>query len=217
MEEDDSPERIGDVAYGIFEIILNRELKRRGRYLFERVKDREDFLEDFKSIFLEFSREYKMLADALLEDFSGPGDIYSNIQNGEGVIPSKTTRMYWIVQDAPDFSQSPEDDEKGGKWLIFADKTNSDEIWEKIRDATIEKRLGISAKVSTAKQDKKEGDEKTVIYVNTRDWEDKEDVMRIRENLREMGIEQRIGYKRNLETFHGEYSDGGKKVTYYSA
>ncbi|MDD3407756.1 MAG: DUF1917 domain-containing protein, partial [Methanomicrobium sp.] len=60
MEENGQPEEIGDVAYGIFEIILNKELKRRGRYLFERVDDKEDFLKDFESIFSEFSKDYGM-------------------------------------------------------------------------------------------------------------------------------------------------------------
>jgi hypothetical protein len=39
----------------------------------------------------------------------------------------------------------------------------------------------------------------------------------VREVLRELGVVQRIGYKRNIETFEGEYSDRGKKVTFYSA
>ena len=97
------------------------------------------------------------------------------------------------------------------------EKADIDEIWRKIRDATAAGRLGISARVSTAKENPDSRDERAVIYVNTADWEDEEDVMRIREVLRELGVEQRIGYKRNIETYHGEYSEGGKKVTYYSA
>jgi len=41
--------------------------------------------------------------------------------------------------------------------------------------------------------------------------------MRVREKLRELGFTERIGYKRNIETYRGEYSEPGKKVTYYSA
>jgi len=48
-------------------------------------------------------------------------------------------------------------------------------------------------------------------------WEDEADVMRVREELRRIGITDRIGYKRNIETFKGEYSAKGKKVTFYSA
>ncbi|MDO9324464.1 MAG: DUF1917 domain-containing protein, partial [Methanoregula sp.] len=43
------------------------------------------------------------------------------------------------------------------------------------------------------------------------------DVMRVREKLRELGFVDRIGYKRNIETFAGEYAKKGKRVTYYSA
>ncbi|MDD4422932.1 MAG: DUF1917 domain-containing protein [Eubacteriales bacterium] len=217
MEENGQPEEIGDVAYGIFEIILNKELKRRGRYLFERVDDKEDFLKDFESIFSEFSKDYGMLSDALLEDFDSPEEIYKKICEGEGVIPSKTTRMYWIVQDAPGFAASPDDEEKGGKWLVFTEKESADDLWARIRDATVNDKLGLSAKVSTAKHNPESRDERAVIYVNTRDWEDKDDVMRVREVLKELGVEQRIGYKRNIETYQGEYSEGGRKVTYYSA
>lgn len=217
MEEDGAPEKIGDVAYGIFEIILNRELKKRGRYLFERVEAAEDFLQDFEEIFRDFSVEYKILADALIEDFKRSGEIYTKICEGEGVCPSKTTYTYWIVQDAPDFAAGPDDEQKGGKWLVFVEKEESDEMWRKIRDATVEKRLGISSKVSTSKHNPDSRDERTVIYVNTYDWEDKDDVMRVREVLNELGVTQRIGYKRDIETYQGEYSEYGRKVTYYSA
>lgn len=222
MEEDAEIESLGDAAYGIFEIFLNRGLKERGRYLFERVESNEDFFADFKSIFLEFERDYGMLADALTENFESPEALYENFRAGEGVIPSKTHRMYWIVQDAPEKTASPapagpDEDDKGGKWLVFADAAEADELWRKIRDATAANDLGIWAKVSTAKALPESDDNRAVIYVSTADWSDEKDVMEIREKLRALGVEKRIGYKRNIETYQGEYSEGGKKVTYYSA
>lgn len=222
MEEDAEIESLGDAAYGIFEIFLNRGLKERGRYLFERVESNEDFFADFKSIFLEFERDYGMLADALTENFESVEALYENFRAGEGVIPSKTHRMYWIVQDAPEKTASPapagpDEDDKGGKWLVFADAAEADELWRKIRDATAANDLGIWAKVSTAKALPESDDNRVVIYVSTADWSDEKDVMDIREKLRALGVEKRIGYKRNIETYQGEYSEGGKKVTYYSA
>ncbi|MBO7388329.1 MAG: DUF1917 domain-containing protein [Methanomicrobium sp.] len=222
MEEDAEIESLGDAAYGIFEIFLNRGLKERGRYLFERVESNEDFFADFKSIFLEFERDYGMLADALTESFESVEALYENFRAGEGVIPSKTHRMYWIVQDAPEKTASPapagpDEDDKGGKWLVFADAAEADELWRKIRDATAANNLGIWAKVSTAKALPESDDNRVVIYVSTADWSDEKDVMDIREKLRALGVEKRIGYKRNIETYQGEYSEGGKKVTYYSA
>ena len=92
-----------------------------------------------------------------------------------------------------------------------------DAAWTKVRNATVSLELGISAKVSTAKPNPDSRDNRKVIYVYTKDWADESDVMRVREKLRELGFADRIGYKRNIETFAGEYAKKGKRVTYYSA
>ncbi|MDD1716066.1 MAG: DUF1917 domain-containing protein, partial [Methanolinea sp.] len=87
----------------------------------------------------------------------------------------------------------------------------------RVRNATWNNELGISAKVSTARPNPDSRDTTRVIYVYTRDWRDEADVMRVRERLREIGFSDRLGYKRNIETFKGEYSQKGKRVTFYSA
>jgi hypothetical protein len=125
--------------------------------------------------------------------------------------------MYWIVQDAPGSRPEAIEDELAGKWLVFTEPENTDMIWKKIRDATVAGKLGISTKVSTAKPNPDSRDTRRVIYVYTADWRDEADVMRVREELRALGVGERIGYKRNIETFRGEYSKKGKRVTYYSA
>lgn len=209
---------LSDVAYGLFEVFLNRELHGRGQYLFERVEQNLDFSVDFSEIFATFSEDYPQLAGALTGRFGAEDALYQMIVAGEGVVPSCTTQMFWIVQDAPDILPLDIDDERAGKWLIFVDKPDVDRLWAQIRDATVAGNLGTSAKVSTAKENPDSRDERYVIYVFTGDWSDEADVMGVRETLRSFGVEQRIGYKRNIETYHGEYSDEtGKKVTYYSA
>jgi hypothetical protein len=215
--EDVEGDELADVAYGLFEILLNSELQSRGNYLFKLVEETEDFKADFDEIFHLFETEYPLLAESLISRFEDRDAIYAMIQNGEGVIPTSTTQMYWIIQDSPSFHPEDADDEKMGKWLIFLEEDAADEMWKKIRDATSEGRLGISAKVSTKKPNPESRDERVVIYVYSSNWEDEEDVMRIREELRDLGIDQRIGYKRNIETYMGEYSEKGKKVTFYSA
>jgi Domain of unknown function (DUF1917). len=125
--------------------------------------------------------------------------------------------MYWIVQDAPDISPDAIQDELAGKWLIFLPPEDVDDAWRKVRNATWKNELGISAKVSTAKPNPDSRDNMKVIYIYTPDWRDEDDVMRVRERLRELGFTDRIGYKRNIETFKGEYSQKGKRVTFYSA
>ncbi|HUT38613.1 MAG TPA: putative phosphothreonine lyase domain-containing protein [Methanoregula sp.] len=214
---DVDPEALADVAYGIFEHSLNRGLQMRGKYLYTLVEGGIDFKADLSVIFEEFSLEYPQLAEVILKHFSDNDTIYEMLCNGEGVVPSKTTQMYWIVQDAPGSAPEAIEDENAGKWLIFQELGLADAAWKKVRDATVALELGISTKVSTSKPNPESRDNRKVIYVYSKDWADEADVMRVREKLRELGFVDRIGYKRNIETFAGEYAKKGKRVTYYSA
>ena len=216
MEEVD-PGALADVAYGLFEVMLNTGLRARGPYLFELVEGGIDFGAQFLEIFDKFCSEYPQLGEALIFRFGSPDAIHHAILGGEGVVPSRTTRMYWIVQDAPDIKPDAIEDELAGKWLIFLPPEMIDEAWVLVRNATCRNELGISAKVSTAKPNPDSRDSMKVIYVYSPDWRDEPEVMRIRERLRELGFTDRIGYKRNIETFKGEYSQKGKRVTFYSA
>lgn len=214
---DVEPDALADVAYGLFELMLNQELRARGEALYLLVEGNTDFRMQFDQIFDRFSGEYPQLAEALLSRFTDTDTIYGLIREGEGVTPSMTTQMYWIVQDAPGVAPEAIQDELAGKWLIFLPPEEVDDAWKKVRDATWRGELGISAKVSTAKPNPDSRDNMKVIYVYTPDWRDEEDVMRVRERLRGLGFVDRLGYKRNIETFQGQYSQKGKKVTFYSA
>jgi hypothetical protein len=211
------PEALADVAYGIFEHHLNRSLNAQGKFLYLLVEEASDFRQDLGAIFEQFSGEYPQLAEAMLTHFSDLDTIYGMLSNGEGVVPSKTAQMYWIVLDAPGSPPEAIEDVNAGKWLIFQEPDRIDSAWKKIRDSTVSCELGISAKVSTAKPNPESRDNRKVIYVYTKDWADEADVMRVREKLRDLGFVDRIGYKRNIETFAGEYAKKGKRVTYYSA
>ncbi len=91
-----------------------------------------------------------------------------------------------------------------------------DVAWQKVRDTTIAGRPGIRAKVSTAKEYEDSYDDRKVIYVFTAGWADEPNVMRVRAEPKELGFADRIGYKRNLDTYAGEYREKGKRVAYYS-
>jgi Domain of unknown function (DUF1917) len=214
---DVDPEALADVAYGIFEHLLNRGLLEQDKYLYVLVEGGIDFTADLSAIFGKFLEEYPQLAEAMLARFTSIDTVYRMLCEGEGVIPSKTTQMYWIVLDAPGSAPEAIEDENAGKWLLFQEPDAVDAAWKKIRDATVAHELGISAKVSTAKPNPDSRDNRKVIYVYTKDWADEADVMRVREKLRTLGFTDRIGYKRNIETFAGEYAQKGKRVTYYSA
>jgi hypothetical protein len=211
------PEALADVAYGIFEHLLNRGLQAQGKYLSVLVEGNIDFKADLSVIFDQFRTEYPQLAEAMLDRFTSIDTIYQMLCDGEGVIPSKTAQMYWIVLDAPGSAPEAIEDENAGKWLIFQEPDVADAAWVKVRDATVAHELGISAKVSTAKPNPDSRDNRRVIYIYTKDWADEADVMRVREKLRQLGFVDRIGYKRNIETFAGEYAKKGKRVTYYTA
>ncbi len=210
-------EALADIAYGIFEHYLTTQFHLRKEPLYHLVETGIPFQTDFNNIYSKFSEIYPELATRLEERFTSPDEMYRLIIDGEGIIPTKTVQSYWIVQDAPDTDPHATEDEKAGKWLIFVMPDVVDELWRKIRDLTWSNELGISAKVSTAKKNPDSRDIRKVFYVYTADWENEDEVMQVREKLRSIGITDRIGYKRNIETFKGEYASKGKRVTYYSA
>ncbi|MFH0967694.1 MAG: putative phosphothreonine lyase domain-containing protein [Methanobacteriota archaeon] len=210
-------EAVSEIAYGLFEHYLTSQFNVRKQPLYRLVEDKTPFKEEFSEIFTRFQELYPDIAQQLQVRYSSSDEMYNLFFDGEGVIPSKTIQTYWIIQDAPETDPHATEDEKAGKWLIFVQPDQVDEIWKKIRDLTWQNELGILAKVSTAKKNPDSRDERRVIYVYTADWEDEEEVMRVREKLRSIGVIDRIGYKRNIETFKGEYASKGKRVTYYSA
>ena len=102
-----------------------------------------DFRHDIGAIFARFAPDYPSLAEALTSRFGSTDALYRLLSDGEGVIPTKTTLMYWIVQDAPGVATRAMDDEMAGKWLIFLQDDRVDELWRRVRNATASGELGI--------------------------------------------------------------------------
>ncbi len=215
MEQDQS-EDLGGIAYGLFEHFLTLKLHENKTPLFKLIEENISFEEKFMEIYSQFCEQFSEISEYMKQIFSSPDEMYRVILEGEGVTPSKTKLTRWIVQDAPDCSPHSTEGEKAGKWMVFVAPEDIDRIWASIRKLTWEGELGISSKCSTAKRDPEARDNRWVIFIYTNDWEDEADVMRVRDELKLAGIEERIGYKRNIETFAGEYSAKGKKVTFYS-
>ncbi|MFA5254439.1 MAG: DUF1917 domain-containing protein, partial [Methanoregula sp.] len=61
MDEVDS-EALADVAYGIFEHLLTRNLREKGKYLYTLVEGGVDFTADLNETFAKFGEEYPQLA-----------------------------------------------------------------------------------------------------------------------------------------------------------
>ncbi len=125
--------------------------------------------------------------------------------NGTGLeeipAPSQETNEFWIQT----YGKSTKKSERPGKWLLFVNKTEVDDVWKKIRQETMEERLGSSSKVSTKRGWVHHGMPKDyVICVHTPDYRDKEDVLRVRNRLREIGFTGKIGYKTDEATAAGK-------------
>ncbi|XP_038065971.1 UPF0696 protein C11orf68 homolog [Patiria miniata] len=103
----------------------------------------------------------------------------------------------------------------GGIWLLFLDTGEEiDNAWEKIARATVRDKLGTHAKV-TPREDTKEGkalyatasQEQHVVSVYTKDFTDKEDVMKVEAKLRKLGFRGRIVFKPRVYSSLGIYSE----------
>jgi hypothetical protein len=120
-----------------------------------------------------------------------------------------------------DKDKYPADNVNSGKWLVFAPVEEVDEIWAKIKSVVEDGLLGNRAKVASiygARVDKFTGKKRQVICVYTYDWKDKEDVMRIREELRKLGITEILSYKADADTMAGKYRHtGNNNISKYRA
>ena len=105
-----------------------------------------------------------------------------------------------------------------GKWLVFLDSTKVDMMWFKVGEAVIRGELGLCAKVSTRKQAKIKKKDVYVICIYTDNYLDEADVMKVRDKLRELGINWGIYYKPDIYTYLGIYSGTTKlrASRYYS-
>ncbi len=97
--------------------------------------------------------------------------------------PSQIAAVYWIEvkPKTPGAAPTP----RAGFWLIRTTVSEVDARWVAIRAATEAGKLGYKSKVATAARD--HADER-VIRVMTYDADDRADVARVGDALREMGF-----------------------------
>ncbi|HJJ47917.1 MAG TPA: DUF1917 domain-containing protein [Methanocorpusculum sp.] len=214
-EEDYTTEELTDLVFGMFTLYTEQYLNSTGAHLFELVKKGEDMSAMCEELAASFLKEYPVFEEPF-RACGGAKEIAVLFSLGEGTVPTKTFRSYWIWQEKPGSAPGAASSDAAGKWLMFVQPEEADSCWEKVRNATLAGRLGIGAKISTSKENEDSRDDRKVIYVFTENWEDETDVMRVREELKNIGFTDRIGYKRNMDTYAGEYREKGKRVTYYS-
>ena len=123
---------------------------------------------------------------------------------------------YWIFAQRK-VGGYPAHTSRGGKWLIFVSSYSAHTMWNKIKIALEEGRLGGLAKAPTAKHGlQSQGSKYGVICVYTYDWKDRQDVERIREELRKIGITRKIPYKTDEDMERDIYrSNSSEKISKY--
>ncbi len=130
--------------------------------------------------------------------------------------PSLVTDDYWLYAKRG-IGTYPPDTVNNGKWLVFVPLSQIDDVWAKVKRATEEGRLGSSAKVATARPNPNTtSPDRRVICVFTYDWTDEEDVRRVRQELRDLGITSKLPYKADEDTVAGRYvAQGHKRISKY--
>lgn len=88
-----------------------------------------------------------------------------------------------------------------GKWLIYRNDSEIDNVWKIIGRATFDGELGKSAKASTAMQNKR----RYTICAYTENYLNLDDVMKVREKLRLLGFTDELCYKPEIYTYLGIY------------
>lgn len=123
--------------------------------------------------------------------------------------PSSYTQDYWIHEAGPP-SRTP----RPGKWMVFVPRSLVDVWWDRIRHDVNRGRLGPSAKVSTALSNPLATGPDHVIIVYTADADDVDDVMRVRDHLRRLGIDWLLHYKEDAATHAGHYGEPNESARY---
>lgn len=112
--------------------------------------------------------------------------------NDASARPSDVAAVYWIEAKGP---QTPAPTPNAGAWIIQTTVDAVDALWARIKAATEDGQLGYKSKVSTSPGKRQGRATQRLIHVRTYDSTDEADRARVREALRELGIEDDIVYE----------------------
>jgi hypothetical protein len=133
---------------------------------------------------------------------------------GDDRRPSQVFDQYWIHAERKNDDLYPEHGERGGKWMLFIKTAEIDAWWAKIKAATESGLLGNSAKAATMRPNPNAAADTTrLICVYTYDVDDERDCLRVREALRNLGVNWKIPYKTDADTYAGKYATSGVRVS----
>jgi hypothetical protein len=129
--------------------------------------------------------------------------------------PSQVLDKYWVSANSR--KQGVRFTERSGKWLIFVPVTELDDAWSKVKQATRAGLLSNFSKAATGLPNPNAIDPTLkVICVYTYDAADREDVLRVRQALRDLGFDRPIPYKTDWATLDGRYRvKGDERISLY--
>ncbi len=116
----------------------------------------------------------------------------------------------WLYAEPP---HKPElDGDRVGKWLVYLSREHVDALWAAVSREVVEGRLGVSAKVSTGSGNPLARDDAShVVIVYCADWRDIAEVRTALARLRELGVAQRLAFKRDRDTRARKYVVKGNR------
>jgi len=111
----------------------------------------------------------------------------ARMMNDETARPSDYAAVYWIEAKRK-HGDYPAPTPNTGEWRIKLTVENVDAVWEKVKQATVEGKLGYKSKVSTRPAGGQADPDERLLAVRTYSAEDAEDVARIKAELEAMGL-----------------------------
>ena len=127
-------------------------------------------------------------------------------------FPSQITDDYWVFASCLTQQDYPRKFKKmsSGKWMVFVDIKEIDITGQKIKQATKMGLLGICSKAATAIENPNASSvNEKVICIYTYNWQDINDVYRVEQALRQIGIEHTLYYKTDKDSIDGKYKVRG--------
>lgn len=128
-----------------------------------------------------------------MNDTSEPPDMaliwrvqQARLQHDSTAMPSEMSAVYWIEVKCP--LPMPAPTPRSGEFRLMTQAGQMDADWQRIRQATLEGRLGYKSKVSTVPAHDTSDPQARTICIRTYDSADTADLARISTTLAELGF-----------------------------
>ncbi len=112
--------------------------------------------------------------------------------------PSELAAVYWIEAKRQQ-GDYPDPTPRSGEWRISLTADEADTLWEIVKQATIDGKLGYKSKISTKPGPGQGNLDDRMICVRTYDADDADDVNRIKAELETLNLAPSLVYVRDTD------------------